>query len=434
MLSAWSDNSRLPEFESLKQKVKTDVLIIGGGLAGILCAHMLARQSIDYILVEAETICKGVTKNTTAKITSQHGLIYDKLIKKYGAEKALMYLRANQEALAEYKKLCAEIDCDFEEKDAFVYSLDKRDKIEKEVEALKRLNFNAEFTEKTNLPFSVAGAERFKGQAQFNPLKFVSEISKNLNIFEHANVRELTEHTAVTGEGGIEAKKIIVATHFPFINKHGAYFLKMFQHRSYVIAIENAQDISGMYVDESEKGMSFRNYENLLLIGGGGHRTGKKGGDWRELREYAAGYYPNSKEKYFWATQDCMTLDGVPYIGNYSKNTPDFYVATGFNKWGITTSMAAAKILCDMVTGKQNEFAEVFDPGRSMIAPQLLINTFEAVVNLLTVSKRRCPHLGCALKWNAAERSWDCPCHGSRFDENGGLINNPATGNMKNPD
>lgn len=129
-----------------------------------------------------------------------------------------------------------------------------------------------------------------------------------------------------------------------------------------------------------------------------------------------------------------MTLDGVPYIGNYSKNTPDFYVATGFNKWGITTSMAAAKILCDMVTGKQNEFAEVFDPGRSMIAPQLLINTFEAVVNLLTVSKRRCPHLGCALKWNAAERSWDCPCHGSRFDENGGLINNPATGNMKNPD
>ena len=127
MLSAWSDNSRLPEFESLKQKVKTDVLIIGGGLAGILCAHMLARQSIDYILVEAETICKGVTKNTTAKITSQHGLIYDKLIKKYGAEKALMYLRANQEALAEYKKLCAEIDCDFEEKDAFVYSLDKRE-------------------------------------------------------------------------------------------------------------------------------------------------------------------------------------------------------------------------------------------------------------------------------------------------------------------
>lgn len=299
MLSAWSDNSRLPEFESLKQKVKTDVLIIGGGLAGILCAHMLARQSIDYILVEAETICKGVTKNTTAKITSQHGLIYDKLIKKYGAEKALMYLRANQEALAEYKKLCAEIDCDFEEKDAFVYSLDKRDKIEKEVEALKRLNFNAEFTEKTNLPFSVAGAERFKGQAQFNPLKFVSEISKNLNIFEHTNVRELTEHTAVTGEGGIEAKKIIVATHFPFINKHGAYFLKMFQHRSYVIAIENAQDISGMYVDESEKGMSFRNYENLLLIGGGGHRTGKRAATGESCANMPPDIIPTLKKNIF---------------------------------------------------------------------------------------------------------------------------------------
>lgn len=434
MLSVWSDTSCFPGFGCLKQSFKTDVLIIGGGMAGILCAHALAQRGVDYVLLEAKNICFGITKNTTAKITSQHGLIYDKLIKKYGTEKALMYLRANQEALGKYCTLCKSIDCDFEEKDAFVYSLNDRKKIENEVGALKRLGFDAVFAQETELPFPVAGAVSFKRQAQFNPLKFAAAISRGLNIYEHTTVLELKGHTAVTGEGEVTADKIIVATHFPFINKHGAYFLKLYQHRSYVIALENAEDVGGMYVDEAEKGMSFRNYNGLLLVGGGDHRTGKNGGCWRELRDYAVKYYPEARERYYWATQDCMSLDGVPYIGQYSKNTPEFYVASGFNKWGMTSSMAAATILCDLATGRKNEFAEVFDPSRSILSPQLLVNGFEAVKNLLTVSKRRCPHLGCALKWNAAERSWDCPCHGSRFEENGELIDNPATGNMKRPD
>ena len=135
---------------------------------------------------------------------------------------------------------------------------------------------------------------------------------------------------------------MIAATHFPFINKHGSYFLKLYQHRSYVIALENAQDVNGMYVDECDTGLSFRNYEGLLLLGGGGHRTGKKGGNWAELRAFAAKKYPDSREKHFWATQDCMSLDGIPYIGRYSAKTHGFYVASGFNKWGMTGSMTAA--------------------------------------------------------------------------------------------
>ncbi len=434
MLSVWSDTSNQSEFGSLKQNIKTDVLIIGGGMAGLLCAHTLALRGVNHVLLEAETVCSGVTKNTTAKITSQHGLIYDKLTEKYGAEKALMYLRANEAALSEYRSLCADIDCDFETKDAYVYSLDDRKKIEREVIALNKLGFGAEFEKEISLPFPVAGAVKYKNQAQFNPLKFAAAVSKGLNIYEHSTVRELTEHTAVTGEGKVTAGKIIVATHFPFINKHGAYFLKLYQHRSYVVALENAEDVGGMYVDEAEKGMSFRDYNGLLLVGGGDHRTGKQGGCWRELRDYGAKYYPDARERYYWATQDCMSLDGVPYIGQYAKSTPDFYVATGFNKWGMTSSMAAASILCDLVTGRKNDFAAVFDPSRSILTPQLPVNGFETVTNLLTVSKRRCPHMGCALKWNAAERSWDCPCHGSRFEENGTLIDNPATGNMKKPD
>jgi glycine/D-amino acid oxidase-like deaminating enzyme len=431
MKSIWSDTSELPAFERLNGKLKTDVLIIGGGLAGVLCAYMLEQAGADYALVEADTICSGITKNTTAKITSQHGLLYDKLIREFGAERARMYLEANEAALEKYRRLCQDIDCDFETKDAFVYSLRDKIKIEQELSALDKIGYRAEFAERLPLPFFVAGAVKFKDQAQFHPLKFVSAVAQGLKIYEHTTVLELAEHTARTDHGIITANQIIVATHFPFINKHGSYFLKMYQHRSYVLALEGAPDVGGMYVDEAEKGMSFRNYENMLLIGGGDHRTGKQGGNWRELTDFAGRHYPGAHEAYRWATQDCMTLDGVPYIGHYSKNTPDFYVATGFNKWGMTSSMVSAMLLSDMVTGKENPYAPVFSPSRTILRPQLAVNAFEAVKNLLTISKKRCPHLGCALKWNPLEHSWDCPCHGSRFTETGKLIDNPATGDLK---
>ena len=431
MNSLWENIPKYSRFESLNQDLKTDVLIIGGGITGILCAYLLHQADVPYALVEAETVCSGITKNTTAKITSQHGLIYSKLIRRLGTERAKQYLQANEAALEQYRKVCGGIDCDFEKKDAYVYSLDSRKKIEKEAEALVQLGFPASFSDSLPLPFPVAGAVKFPNQAQFNPLKFVFSITEGLHIYEHTKVNELAGTTAFTRKGKMKAKKIIIATHFPFINKHGCYFLKMYQHRSYVLALENAQDTGGMYIDAAQKGPSFRNSGDLLLLGGGSHRTGKKGGNWQELRAFARRYYPASTERYHWATQDCMTLDGVPYIGPYSAGTQDLFVATGFNKWGMTSSMAAAMLLCDMVQGKQNPFAEVFSPSRSILRPQLAINGLEAAVNLLTPAKKRCPHLGCALKWNPYERTWDCPCHGSRFTKNGRLIDNPATGNLK---
>lgn len=428
--SVWSDTVSIPKKRSMSQDTQTDVLIIGGGMAGILCAYQLQQAGVSYTLVEADTLCSGITKNTTAKITSQHGLIYGQLIRRFGVEGAQMYLRANEDALDTYRDLCADIACDFEEKDAFVYALNDREKIEKELSALEKLGYPAEFAETLPLPFPVAGAVKFPRQAQFNPLKFAAAIASGLNIFEHTRVRELTDRGAVTDHGTITAKEIIVATHFPFINKHGSYFLKLYQHRSYVLALEDAPNVQGMYVDEAQTGMSFRNYQNLLLIGGGDHRTGKRGGNWRELSDFAARHYPDAEEKYRWATQDCMTLDGVPYIGQYSSRTPNFYVATGFNKWGMTSSMVAARLLTDRIMGRENPNAKVFSPSRTILRPQLAVNAFEAAVNLLTPSQKRCPHLGCALKWNQQERSWDCPCHGSRFAENGALIDNPATGGL----
>ena len=432
MESLWEQTRRQPDFPAQDGDISTDVLIIGGGMAGVLCAYQLHCAGVPYVLAEAETVCSGITKNTTAKITCQHGFIYNKLISRFGTERAKQYLAANEAALQAYRKLCRNIDCDFEEKAAYTYSTDDRRKVEKELKALEKLGFAAEFADKVPLPFPVAGAVRFPNQAQFHPLKFVSSIAKNLNIYEHTRVQELLGTTAVTNHGKIRAKKIIVTSHFPFLNKHGSYFLKLYQHRSYVIALECAPDVDGMYLDEAKTGLSFRNYKSLLLVGGGSHRTGKKGGGWQELRDFARRHYPQAKEKYHWATQDCMSLDGVPYIGPYSASTKDLYVATGFNKWGMTSSMVSAMILSDLVQGKENPYEEVFSPSRSILHPQLAVNGFETVVGLLTPTKKRCPHLGCALKWNSLEHTWDCPCHGSRFTENGKLIDNPATGNLKN--
>lgn len=431
MRSIWTEDIRLPHFKRLTGSRKTDVLIVGGGMAGILCAHFLKKAGVEYILAERSRICSGITRNTTAKITSQHGMIYQKLLKKAGAERARMYLDANQEAVRRFAELCGRTDCDYEEKTSYVYSRKDKKKLEKEAEALSKIGFDPLYTETCELPIETAGAVGFAGQAQFHPLKFISGITEELNIYEDTFIREFTEDTARTEEGNIAFDRLIFATHFPIDNKHGMYALKMYQHRSYVIALEGAPGLNGMYVDEAKSGMSFRNYKDYLLLGGGAHRTGKDGGCWEELRNCARLYYPNLDEKYYWSAQDCMTLDGIPYIGQYSRSMPNCYVASGFNKWGMTSSMAAALILTDMILGKENPYAPVFSPSRNMIKPQLLVNGYSAVANLLTISEKRCPHLGCALQWNRSEHSWDCPCHGSRFDGFGKLLDNPANGDLQ---
>lgn len=270
MTSLWEQTWEHTNFAPLEGDRNTDVLIIGGGMTGVLCAYWLHHAGVPYILAEAETVCSGITKNTTAKLTSQHGLIYDKLIGTLGMERAKGYLSANQEALQKYRLLCRNIDCDFEEKSAYVYALHDRRKLEQELTALEKLGFQGEFTEHLPLPFSTAGAVKFSNQAQFHPLKFISAISKGLHIYERTPVRELIGATAVTDRGKITARNIIVATHFPFLNKHGSYFIKLYQRRSYVIALEHAANVDGMYIDEAEDGLSFRNYGDLLLIGGGG--------------------------------------------------------------------------------------------------------------------------------------------------------------------
>ncbi len=429
MSSLWHETAVLPSFPNLYENIKADVLIIGGGMAGLLTAYLLKEKGISSVILESGKICGGTTGNTTAKITFQHGLIYSDLIKK-GTETAKAYYEANCLALKKYRKLSEKIKCDFEIKDNYIYSTDNRQKIEDELNALRKIGAEGSFTEKLPLPFSTVGAVKTKSQAQFHPLLFASEIAKDLTVYEKSRVIKMKGNTALTETGSVKADNVIVATHFPFINKHGLYSLKLYQHRSYVIALENAQELSGMYLDEKDKGLSFRNYRGLLLLGGGDHRTGKKGGSYTELRKKAKDFYPDAQEKFHWAAQDCMSLDSMPYIGSYSKSTHNLYTLTGFNKWGMTGAMSGALILSDLLSGKRNPYAEFFSPSRNMLTPNIFLNGVESILGYLYPTAKRCPHLGCALRYNKAEHSWDCPCHGSRFSGSGRVIDGPANGNL----
>lgn len=428
--AVWKESAQMPRFPQLQEDIHTDVLVIGGGLAGICCAWSLKRAGIDCVLIEANRLMSGVSGRTTAKITSQHGLIYSKLLRKYGSEAARLYWKANEDALNVIRHVASETDCDFMEQRNYLYQRDGTDILEQEMRTYEQLKIPATWENTLELPFPVAGGISFSNQAQFHPVKFAAYLSAGLRIYENTKAFAFHGNQIETPNAVITAKKVIVATHFPMLNKHGSFFLKLYQQRSYVIALENTEPLDGMYLDCAENGLSLRSSEKWLLLGGGGHRTGKEGAAWSHPEKIARKYYPQGTITARWATQDCMTLDGMPYIGQYSKYTPDLYVATGFQKWGMTTSMAAGQILKDIILERENPYASLFSPSRSILHRQLLNNGVETALNLICPTTPRCPHLGCALRWNKAEHSWDCSCHGSRFAADGKVLDNPASDDL----
>lgn len=426
MNSLWQAEAPLNSSSALSGNISTDVAVVGGGIAGILTAYMLKSHGIDCVVIEKNTVGSGTTAGSSAKITAQHGLIYHKLLKKLGKEKTALYYKLNQSAVEKYRKLAEKYPCELEAKDNFIYTTDNRQKIYAELEALNEIGADAELFDCLPLPFPVAGAVCFPDQAQFNPLKLVRALAREVQLYENTPVKEVRGSLVITDKGNVKAEKVIICTHFPFIDRHGLFFMKMYQHRSYMLALENATLYDGMFLDDKKDGISIRTSGKLLLLGGGDHRTGKKGGCFETLREIRKKYFPESTEKYAWAAQDCITLDCLPYVGKYSKSTPNLYVATGFNKWGMTSSMIAAELLYALVSDRHHPAEELYCPSRSMLHPQLILNAFDSAVGLLTPLPKRCTHLGCALKYNRAEHSWDCSCHGSRFSEKGEILDGPA--------
>ncbi len=471
MSSIWVKDCSLPAFAQLKEDISADVAVIGGGMAGLLIAHRLSRQGCRVVVLEARRIAGGVTQNTTAKITAQHRLIYHKLTKKMGQEQAQRYAQANQAAVAEFGRIITSqgINCDYQAASAAVYTMGDPEPLQQEAEAAVALGLPARFGKAEELPFDTKGAVFFDGQARFHPLKFLSAIAQELTIYENTPAQEVEAGLVRTPGGTVKAAKVVVATHYPFINTPGYYFLRMQQSRSYVVALEGVGTLNGMYIDEEENGFSLRGQGKMILLGGGSHKTGdnRLGGQYRRLEQQAVQWFPGAKVTARWSAQDCMTLDDLPYIGQYASQTPYLYVATGFDKWGMTGSMVSALLLADLIAGRQNAWQPAFDPTRFELGPSFkklaqaaadTVSGFAARIAppvhdaehlppghggvVAEDGKKRgvskdeqgnvksvctvCTHLGCQLEWNPDERSWDCPCHGSRFDENGGLLDGPA--------
>ncbi len=457
--------------------IEVEVAVIGAGLAGVLTAYLLQQQGIQTVILECKEAGSGMTKNTTAKITSQHGLIYRKLMMYKGEQRAWEYAMANQQAIEKYEEIIndLQIDCDYEIYPNYIYTLDNVAKIKQEVEAALKLGLPASFTTETTLPFQVKAAIRFDHQAQFHPLKFLDAVVEKLNIYENTRVTEIHKDGLIkTDQGSVKAKKVVIATHYPFINVPGYYFFKLHQERYYLSAIEPGEEASkyrldGMYLDADKDGFSLRNYKDLLIFGSVTHRTGdyQPKDAYANIEKHVRKYYPEAKLLYTWSNQDCMTPDSIPYIGAYSLQTPNIYVATGFNMWGMTGSMVSAMIISERIAGKNHEFQKVFNPRRLMLSGSRVLLKDAAIITISLLSEylkiphnrlkdiekgkagvvrydgqrvgvyrdqddkyyfvtTKCPHLGCKLEWNQNEMTWDCPCHGSRFDYRGNMINNPA--------
>lgn len=479
MESIWQKTVEIAERKSAEGHMEREIVVIGAGMTGILTAYHLQRMGKQVAVLEAGRIAGGQTGRTTAKITCQHGLLYHRLIGDIGFEQARLYARANQEAIDFYQGMVEEhgIECDFRRLPSYLYSRRDAELLKQEAEAAAALGIPGEMAEVRELPFPVEGAVRFEDQAQFHPLKFIRAIAEELEIYENTPVKKVRGNTVCFDAGEVSAQKVIFATHFPIINFPGLYFARQHQERSYVLALSGCGSLEGMYYGVDSDGLSFRSVGDLLLLGGNSHRTGRSvpGGAYAGLEETARRYFRDCRVVGRWSAQDCMPHDGIPFVGRYSclmrnQNSAEnrdcagdggwgrevsghqresvsggreWYLATGYKKWGMTSAMAASRLLADLASGRENEYEKVFTPQRCHLkaaAGNFAADMAESAKGLakgwLFPWKRRkgteerswtrCSHLGCRLEWNPDEDSWDCPCHGSRYDRDGNRLDEPA--------
>ncbi|MCE5236196.1 MAG: FAD-dependent oxidoreductase [Clostridiaceae bacterium] len=473
MASYWHQTAQGKEHEELAGDREADVVVIGGGITGVLTAYMLKRAGISSVILEADRVGGGTTGGTTGKITAQHGLLYAKLLSEFGKERSREYAAINLEAVERFKEIIdAEgIDCGFTRADSYVYALQDATALKEEAEAMRRLSFDAEYVGLAKeLPFPTAGAVRLKDQAYFHPLKFLYALAEKLTIFERTRVLEVKDGAVHTKLGSVRFKHLVFACRYPIVNIPGYYFLRMSQQRSYLTALRGCADLKGMYVDANSNGPTLRPAgEDVLIFGGFDVRSGKNpaGGKFTSLLQQARTFWPGCELVAQWSAEDCRPIDNVPYIGLYSEAEPAWYVATGFNKWGMTSAMAAATILTGMIA-EGKDTLKVYAPARFEVAASaknLAGDVGETVSGLLKgiysvpeeafqnvergkaalaeldgeracvyrddsgrthVLPSRCSHLGCRLEWNADDTAWECPCHGSRFDIDGAILDGPT--------
>jgi len=485
--SLWVDTAPERIYPSLTADLGADVAVVGAGITGVTAALLLARSGAKVALIDAGKVGAGVTGFSTAKVSSLHGLTYHGLISSVGEDTARAYGEANEAGLARIARWVEElgIDCDFRRKPNFTYTEERseRGRIESEVVAATKLGLPAFYTETSDLPFAVAAAVRLDDQAELHPVKYVlalAEAAERAGVRVFENTRAISAHDGspcvVQTENGarLRADHVIAATHFPFLDR-GLFFARIHPERSYLLAARIRGDLPhGMFLSTEQPAHSLRTAPReggeLLLVGGGSHKTGQAdtAERYRGLEAYARERFDVESIDYRWATQDNMPVDGLPFIGRMWPFSGRILTATGYRKWGLAIGTSAGALLSDLVQGRPNAWAGPFDTKRLNLrasATDLAKENVNVALRFFgdRLAKRggsardlapgegrivgngprqvaayrddagrlhgvaaRCTHLGCIVAWNGGDRTWDCPCHGSRFAHDGRVLHGPA--------
>ena len=443
--SIWH-NDNYSQYKKLNHDIDIDTVIIGGGLSGITAAYYLSRLGINVVVVEANKIGSGTTKNTTAHITSQHDMTYDRYLKQFGQVKTSIIAKANQEAIDEIENIIKNenIDCNFERVDSYLFTLRPENiiKLKQEFEAVKNTSIKAYLTTQSGLvPFEYELALGFENQAMFHPMKYLhglaqAAINHKVKIYEETPIVDIQDNYCKT-EGGykITARNIVIATNFPIVNFKGLYFARLIQHRSYNGAYKTNQSITGMWNNIDNDAYTYRKFEDMIIVSGQSHQCGREMDTphYKNLQDHVNKIFQDNQPIAKWSAQDCMTPDNLAFVGNLTKNERHLYIMSGFNKWGMTSTNIAGRIIADLIAGKKNPYAEIYSPSRNMaIGPigRTVWNNIKMVGSLIGginyLKNPACTHMGCRTIFNPEEQTWDCPCHGSRFDKYGNVINTPA--------
>lgn len=493
--SCWQE-IELPAFQSLNGDLSVDVAIVGAGITGITAAYLLSKEGLKVAVIEADTVLNGTTGHTTGKITAQHNLIYDELISHFGREKAKLYYDSHMNALQFIKNTASEtgIDCDFAYEDAYVYAATEQyaEKINREWAAYQTLDIDGEIIDRIPFHIDIKNAIVMKNQARYHPLKFLKAllemaVQSGCQIYENTpamDIKDEEEEPAILTKNGhsVTCKHLIVASHFPYCDKLGLYFARLYASRSYAIGIKTKQKYpGGMYISADKPTRSLRSTPidggTLWIIGGDNHKTGQ-GLDtithYEALETFAEELFGITDYLYRWSAQDLVTLDKLPYIGPITDDKKNIFVATGYKKWGMTTGIAAAQLITDSILNRNNPYIELYLPSRFQTDPSLKnlitanadvaghllkgklefvpkdpsdVNNNEGSVVIyngkragaykdengkLYIVDTSCAHLGCETEWNHAEKTWDCPCHGSRYSYTGDVMEGPAVKPLTN--
>jgi len=439
--SLWFDGVALAERPALDRDIGVDVAVVGAGIVGLTTALLLEREGLNVAVLEMRHVGAGASGYNTAKLSSLHGLSYRQLASSIGRDKARAYGEANEAGIARVFELAAElgIECDVRRKPNYTYAEDAADldKVREEAEVAAELGLPASYVEELDLPYAVAGAVRFDDQAEFHPVRYLDGLAAALSgpVYERTTATGIGSGRVNTARGPrVAAEHVVVATHLSFLDR-GLYFARCHPERSYVVAGRTEDPPAGMYLSTESPAHSIRAHGSWLLVGGESHKTGQAdaAARYERLAAWARERFGLEPELR-WATQDQMPVDGVPYVGRHDPVSSNLWVATGFKKWGLAMGTAAAELLAARIAGREHRWTELFDPNRirawagaTTFAKENANVAYHFAAD--RVSKRgapRCTHLGCLLDWNDAERTWDCPCHGSRFAESGEVIEGPA--------